>query len=136
MLTFSEETTGGYRGSYNDNFIIATNPATIEKPSSKDNIKSIIITKAQRYHIDQELLLRIADCESGFKPDAQNRTSTASGLFQFLTSTFIHYARAYELSIDNKNDPEIQAELAARMIADGLISAWNESKSCWEYLYE
>ena len=132
MLTFSEETTGGYRGSYNDNFIIATNPATIEKPSSKDNIKSIIITKAQRYHIDQELLLRIADCESGFKPDIKNSISSASGIFQFLTGTFIHYALAYDLSIDNKNDPEIQAELAARIIANGGLKHWEASRSCWD----
>ena len=95
-------------------------------------IEDMVISKAKEFNIDSELFLRIAICESGLKTNAQNPRSTASGLFQFLNSTFFNYAKAYELPIDDKNDPEVQAELAARMIADGGLSHWNESRSCWE----
>lgn len=74
--------------------------------------------------------MKVAECESGFKPDVKNRLSTASGLFQFLDGTFFKYAEAYELPTDNKNDPKIQAELAAKMIRDGGLGHWDASKNC------
>ena len=99
---------------------------------TKAQIKELVISKANEFNISPELFLRIAVCESGLREDAQNPTSTASGIFQFLNSTFFNYARAYELPTDDKNDPEVQAELAARMIAAGGISHWNASKNCWQ----
>lgn len=87
---------------------------------------------AKKYHIDPALFLRIAKCESGLKENAKNPSSSASGIFQFLTGTFISQANAYNLPTDNKNNPEIQIELAARMIADGKINHWAASKSCWQ----
>ena len=94
--------------------------------------KSIIASRACYNHIDSELLLRIAKCESGFNPNARNKHSTASGLFQFIDSTFINQAQAREIEWTDKNDPEIQAELAARMIADGGLGHWNASRNCWD----
>jgi hypothetical protein len=40
------------------------------------------------YGIDYWMLRRKAACESRFNPNARNPMSTASGLFQFLTSTW------------------------------------------------
>lgn len=97
-----------------------------------ESIEDIIISKAITNNIDPELLLRIAKCESGLKVDVQNTRSTASGIFQFINSTFTDYAQAYELATDNKNDPHVQAELAAKMIAAGGLSHWDASRSCWE----
>lgn len=50
---------------------------------------------ANAYHIDYGHLYRVAACESGFDPSAKNPRSTASGVFQFLTSTWAStpYAR-------------------------------------------
>ena len=96
-----------------------------------ETLKSVIISTARDYHIDPDLFIRIATCESGLKPTAKNLRSTASGLFQFLDSTFFSYAHAYELHTENKNDPMTQIKLAAKMISDGGISHWNASKSCW-----
>ncbi|MBJ7614335.1 MAG: transglycosylase SLT domain-containing protein [Candidatus Dormibacteraeota bacterium] len=36
----------------------------------------------------QQWALRVAKCESGYNPNAVNRSSGASGLFQFLPSTW------------------------------------------------
>lgn len=93
--------------------------------------EEMVTSMAKRFNISPELFLRIAICESGLKEDAQNPRSTASGIFQFINSTFFNYALAYGLPTDDKNDPMVQAELAARMIADGGLSHWSESKSCW-----
>ena len=99
---------------------------------TKAQIEEMVMSTAYEFNIDPELFLRIATCESGLKEDVKNPASSASGIFQFLTSTFLNYAQAYGLPTDNKNDPEIQAELAALMISDGGISHWNASKSCWQ----
>ena len=98
----------------------------------RDAVIAIVRSKAIKYHIDQDLFLRIAKCESGFKADAQNKTSTASGIFQFLTSTFTQQAEAHGLLWTDKNDAETQAELAAHMIAEGGLRHWNESRACWQ----
>ena len=98
----------------------------------RDAVIAIVRSKAIKYNIDQDLFLRIAKCESGFKADAQNKTSTASGVFQFLTSTFTQQAEAHGLRWTDKNDAETQAELAAHMIAEGGLRHWNASKDCWD----
>lgn len=107
-----------------------TNDVNPCEPISND-IRSLIISKACYNHIDPELLLKIAECESGFQIDIKNKRSSASGLFQFLDGTFFSYAQAYELPLE-KNNPEVQAELAAKMISNGGLSHWNASRSCWQ----
>ena len=109
-------------------YVIAHNsPITKEK----DWVKSIIISTAEEFNISSGLLVDIAKCESGLNPEAKNPRSTASGIFQFINSTFIHQAQAYGLPTDDKNDPVIQIKLAANMIRDGGLHHWNASKSCW-----
>lgn len=124
--------------SLSDSYVIATSQVSIVAP--KESIRAIIITEAQNHHISADLLVRIAVCESGLKPTAKNTQSTASGLFQFLDSTFSSQAKFYGIS-GNKNDPQVQAKLAATIIADpnlktasnplGGLRHWTESKSCW-----
>lgn len=110
-------------------YIRASNQVVIREP----DFTSIILSTAKSYHIDPELFLRVARCESGLKPMVKNPASTASGIFQFLDSTFSNQLKKYGM-IGDKNDPLIQIELAAKMIADGGLSHWNASKSCWNVL--
>ena len=98
---------------------------------TKAQIEEMVTSTAKEFNIDPELFLRIAKCESGLKKNGKNPRSTARGIFQFLNSTFFTYAKAYELPLI-KDDPEIQAELAARMIADGGLNHWSASKNCWQ----
>ena len=93
-------------------------------------VKGIILSTAHTYNVSSELMLAIAQCESGFKPDAQNPTSTASGIFQWLTSSFISSAQAYEVPLD-KNSVEVQAELTAKVIAVEGTAKWDASQDCW-----
>lgn len=57
----------------------------------------------------EERAVRIARCESGFNPHAQNRRSTAYGLYQFLNSTW------KGTGIQKTSDPSLQIEAAYRL---------------------
>lgn|SRR3990167_4137532 len=84
---------------------------------------------------DFELLNRIVIAESGWKPDVKNPDSTASGLFQYLDSTFsLHCIDKYKLTTDlvDKNDPYIQIDCAVKMILeDNGLGHWNASRHLW-----
>jgi len=97
----------------------------------KAQMRSIITSAAIKHGLDPNLLIAIAVCESGLRPDAQNRWSSASGLFQFVDSTWKTYAKKYGIA-GPKNDPYVQSELAALMIANGGIGHWNASSYCWK----
>ncbi len=52
------------------------------------SVQEAISLAAFTYGVDAGAMSRIAFCESRFDPSARNPSSTASGLFQFLTSTW------------------------------------------------
>ena len=65
------------------------------------------------------LTLEIIKRESGGWPDAKNASSTASGLFQFLDSTYETYCiDKYKLatSTTQKNDPIIQIDCGLKLL--------------------
>lgn len=73
----------------------------------------------------------IIQCESGGVANAQNPTSSASGLYQFIDSTWRAYrggssaARAKDASVAE------QHAAAARLFAAEGYTPWNASRSCW-----
>jgi hypothetical protein len=70
----------------------------------------------------------VIHCESRGNPTAQNRSSTASGLFQFLDSTWRGLGgtgRAKDASVAE------QYRIANRQYALSGFTAWNASRSCW-----
>ncbi len=91
--------------------------------------RSVIFDYAQRYGADPELMVRIARCESGFNPAAQNKTSSASGIYQYINSTWQSQSLKYGITTQ-KNDPYGQIELTARILADGGIHHWDASANC------
>jgi soluble lytic murein transglycosylase-like protein len=64
--------------------------------------------------------LRVAACESGFNPYAVNRYSGASGLFQFLPSTW----RTTPFGNASIWDPTAQAQAARWMYDNGRVGEW------------
>lgn len=74
-----------------------------------------------------DLGARIAECESGGSYTAQNPSSSASGKYQYLDSTWNGYG-GYESAADAP--PAVQEERFAKDIA--VSSApWNASRHCW-----
>lgn len=75
--------------------------------------KEIITSAANRYGIDPDLAKRIAHIETGgtFDPRAFNKGSKASGLFQFIPSTWSQYGNGA-----SPFDPEANADAAMRLL--------------------
>lgn len=90
--------------------------ALLSRPSSLEAIRLASIA----YGISYSTLYRKADCESHLYPLAKNPKSTASGLFQFLTSTFASTPYAGE-SIWS---PYANALAAGWMHANGRSGEW------------
>jgi hypothetical protein len=65
-----------------------------------------------------ERAVRIARCESGFNPTAQNRSSTAYGVWQFLNATW------KGTGIQKTSDPRLQIEAAYRLWKARGWSPW------------
>ncbi|MHB1524981.1 MAG: transglycosylase SLT domain-containing protein [Candidatus Dormibacteria bacterium] len=81
-------------------------------------IEQIILSASKRYGVPYGRLLSVAKCESSLNPLAVNRSSGASGLFQFMPATFYGHG-----GTDIWN-PTQQANTAAKMFSIGESSEW------------
>lgn len=81
-------------------------------------IKQIIWSAAKEYNVSYSWILGVAECESGLDPTDVNRTSGASGLFQFMPATF-HAHGGTDIW-----DPVQQADIAAKMFSIGESGEW------------
>lgn len=88
--------------------------------SGETDVVQIIYSAAAMYGQSGDDLLRVATCESGLNPNAVNSSSNASGLFQFLPSTWATTPYAGE----DIFDPVANAEAAAWMWANGRRGEW------------
>ena len=75
---------------------------------------------------DFVILDRIIICESGWKPEAKNSHSTASGLFQFLASTWSGWG---EGDVFNPYD---NIKGGVRLYQAQGTRPWLASESCWK----
>ena len=89
--------------------------------SGETDIVQIIYNAAAMYGQSGDDLLRVATCESGLNPYAVNSSSQASGLFQFLPSTWATTPYAGQ----DIFDPAANAEAAAWMWANGRRGEWS-----------
>ncbi len=75
-----------------ENAPISANPYTTPLSASarvRVNVRDAVADAARRTETDFEYLLAQARLESGLKPNAKARTSSATGLFQFIESTWL-----------------------------------------------
>lgn len=85
---------------------------------------------SEKHNADADLAKRIIDKESGGKATAKNKTSTASGCFQFVNATWHRYGQElwgeefYEKNIYN---PEHNVELGAYVLGKYGSNDWNAS---------
>jgi LysM repeat protein len=71
----------------------------------------------------------IIQCESGGSPHAQNKSSTASGLYQFIDGTW----KAHGGSTAHARDASIEEQhrVADHAYAANGLADWEASKDCW-----
>lgn len=73
----------------------------------------------------------LVQCESGGNPKAQNRTSSASGLFQFITATWLSNGGGRFAKRAKFASPQQQAVIAAKVFREQGLRPWDASKHCW-----
>jgi hypothetical protein len=97
---------------------------------SREEVQQLIRDYSAQAGISADLPLRIAQCESGFNQFSKNKTSTASGIFQYLSSTWAGTDQGkIGLSVF---DAEANVKAAVSYIASrGHAQPWNASRSCW-----
>ena len=77
-------------------------PLTINKQSlaTPKDIETLFEKYSQEYSLDKELLKKIAQCESGFKPQAIN--GPYAGMYQYLATTWASQRKAMGLNTDEQ----------------------------------
>ncbi|MCW2900947.1 MAG: hypothetical protein JWO67_3212 [Streptosporangiaceae bacterium] len=73
----------------------------------------------------------IIHCESGGNPAAQNPSSTASGLYQFLDSTWRSLGGTKYAARAKDATPEQQREIAELAYSQSGLTPWDASRGCW-----
>jgi hypothetical protein len=88
----------------------------------QSSIESTIKNAANITGVDPALLQAVAKTESALNPDAQSKTSTASGLFQITAPTWKRlvskYGAEHGIKASDINDPEANAIMASYLTRD------------------
>lgn len=101
---------------------ITPKPIALE-PSALD---ALFAKYGAEYGVSPELLKRIAQCESGLRPEALSSNGLYGGLFQFVSSTWSSNRKAMGLDPDPalRFNAEEAIRTGAYKIARGGIGAW------------
>ena len=107
-------------------------------PSPKEEgVAPVIRRVAQQEKFDDaDLLVRIAQAESGLRPYKDNdvKTSTAAGLFQFTRGTWKDGCRWFNRNwtLNDRYDPTKSTKMAIWFIKRGELHRWDASRNNWE----
>lgn len=99
------------------------------KQCSQSRPVACIKRAALHYKMDFSLMKRVASCESRLIPTQVNGNSGATGLFQFLYSTWASTKYGY-LGDQRKSAKWSSLAAAWLMKTDGIFH-WNASRGCW-----
>lgn len=93
-------------------------------------VEDYIRLQASLANVDVCVALDIAFSESEFNPSAKNKTSTASGVYQFLDSTWNNYATKYWGANHGKNKLNYRdnVDLAIMVLKNVGTRDWDASK--------
>lgn len=99
-------------------------PTPVPTISVRPDLETLFSKYATEYNADEELMKRIARCESGFNPDAVN--DVYIGLFQFTEQTWIYARNSMQAdpNPDLRKNAEDAIRTAAYMIGNGQAMAW------------
>ena len=92
--------------------------------TSAMTVKEIIKFYAIVFGVDVDTALKIAQCESGFNPRAENINGSATGVYQFTRKTFKNYCSGDVYNADHNIICFVQQY-------PKHPEWWDDSKSCW-----
>lgn len=103
-----------------------------------EQLKDYTAYVGQHEGVSVSLIQGIIKAESGFNPNARNKSSSASGVLQFINQTFKdYYIDKYHVaeSMAQKNNPFIQINCAIEMLKDPKgYKHWLPSIAGWGHL--
>uniref|UniRef100_UPI003BAC41B3 transglycosylase SLT domain-containing protein n=1 Tax=Stappia sp. TaxID=1870903 RepID=UPI003BAC41B3 len=91
-------------------------PPSRAQVNAPAEIRNAISEAARRHGVDPNAMLRIAELESSFNPQARNKASSAGGLFQFIDATAAQYG------LTDRFDPVQASDAAARLARDNAAT--------------
>lgn len=95
-------------------------------------VEDIVRAAAAEFGVDPDLLVAIAECESGMDPAAVNPTSGALGLGQHLPRLIGPRLAAVGYPLDaDPLDPVVNARVTAWLLAEQGTAPWRASRGCW-----
>ncbi len=104
--------------------------------TDKDSLKEYSNYIAGQEGVSTELLQAIIKAESNWNPQAHNPEGSASGLAQYLDSTFRNYCITkyhFAESLEQKNNPFIQINCAVEMLKEpNGWKHWSPSIAGWQ----
>jgi len=107
---------------------IALVPQDNEYTTSK--IIASIKQTSHDYGVDENLALSIAYAESGYNPNARNKSSSAGGVYQFLDSTWATTMSRMGIT-GNKFDAETNIKAGIWLLSRDGTRHWQESAHLW-----
>jgi hypothetical protein len=92
---------------------------------SKENMIKVINKASEVTGVDSDIMLTMAQKESSLNPNAKSRSSSASGLYQFIDSTWVDMVKKYgkKYGIDQntpKTDPIANSLLAGEYFKENI----------------
>ena len=127
--TISAPTTNEIKGKVTD----TTKPSFYQiLTTSGYGIKGYLAQRVVKYGNpnDYFTLYDLIQCESSWDVDADNPHSTASGLAQFLDSTWEGYCEG------DKDNPYDQIKCLVKAWNNKYYHWWSESKTCWKKYFK
>lgn len=100
------------------------------KTYSKEEVQALIVQYSNEYGSSPEIALRISYCESGWNQFSANKSSSARGVFQWLSSSWKNQPASFNGTV-SVFDADANVKAAVWLIAHGQTSPWNASRSCW-----
>lgn len=98
-------------------------------------LRRLTTAEAVKNGVEPILAISIAQCESGFVENAQNKTSSAGGIFQFINSTWKTTMIKMGLPTTSpKYDGELNIKAGIWLLAKEGVGHWEASRRCWGHI--
>lgn len=105
--------------------VITKVEVTITKKTPKPKVLTVE-GKVQETFGEDNIMNKVAFCESSFNPEAKSNSSTATGLFQIIIGTWNHYK-----CTGDRTNADDNIKCAKKIYDKRGTQDWNASKHCW-----
>jgi len=107
----------------NDLVFAREKPQDTPKPTPKPTTV-LVQEEIVRVFGENTIMLKVAKCESGFNPKAKNPKSSATGVFQIMSSV-------HGISPRFLTDYKVNIAAAHKLYLEQNLMPWEASRNCW-----